>query len=202
MSMLSDIELIDRVNRDGIINPFHTELINKVIHPAYEDWKNDDGGERIISYGLSSYGYDCRVVDAYLIYHNLVSTYIDPKHFDESSFIKVEGKGHVFIPPNSFALTETIEYIKVPRDCIVLVAAKSTYARCGLVVNATVLEPEWEGTVTLELSNTTPLPVKVYSGEGIVQLLFFKNTSRLCMKSYADRKGKYQNQKGITLPKV
>lgn len=202
MSILSDIELIERVNREGIIKPFHATLVNRERYQNSDPRYDAKATDRIISYGLSSYGYDCRVVDEYLIYHNLESTYIDPKDFDVSNFIKISGKGYVLIPPNSFALTETIEYIKVPRDCIVLIAAKSTYARCGLVVNATVLEPEWEGTVTLELSNTTPLPVKVYSGEGIVQLLFFKNTSRVCLHSYADRKGKYQLQRGITLPKV
>lgn len=186
MGILSDRQLLE-LGTD-IIDPFRPYQIKEADNP-------------IISWGLSSYGYDARVVDEYLVYHNLFQTYIDPKAFNPESFTRVGGKGHVFIPPNSFALTETIEYVRVPRDCVVLVAAKSTYARVGLVVNATVLEPEWEGTVTLELSNTTPLPVKVYSGEGIVQLLFFK-ADEPCKTSYADRKGKYMHQKGITLPKV
>lgn len=199
MSILSDTEIIKLVQEQGIIKPFIQEQVK---HAQFDDWRDDDPTQsRLISFGLSSYGYDCRVRDEYLVYHNALATYIDPKAFDENSFIRVAGKGHVFIPPNSFVLTETVEYIKVPRDCLVLVAAKSSYARTGLCVNATLLEPEWEGTVTLELSNTTPLPVKVYSGEGIVQLIFMK-ADMPCQTSYADRQGKYQNQKGITLPVV
>lgn len=199
MSILSDTEIIKLVKEQDIIKPF---VHQQTKHTSFNDWRDDDETmTKLISYGLSSYGYDCRARDRYLVYHNALATYIDPKAFDERSFVEVSGKGHVFIPPNSFVLTETIEYIRVPRDCLVLVAAKSTYARVGLVVNATLLEPEWEGTVTLELSNTTPLPVKVYSGEGIVQLIFMRSDT-FCETSYADRQGKYQNQFGITLPKV
>lgn len=203
MSILSDQELFKLVQSHQIIQPFVANLRSERHQfDTDKNWRNDDETQtRLISYGLSSYGYDCRVVDRYLIYHNAFSTYIDPKAFDAKSFIEVSGQGHAFVPPNSFALTETLEYIKVPRNCLVLVAAKSTYARCGLCVNATLLEPGWEGTVTLELSNTTPLPVKVYSGEGIVQLIFMQ-ADKDCLTSYADRKGKYQNQSGITLPKV
>lgn len=194
--VLSDLEIRNLVRTDGMIEPFE---------PAQVRYRITDGGDpvqtKIISYGLSSYGYDARVVDRYLIYHNAFSTYIDPKRFDEKSFVEVKGQGYVFIPPNSFTLTETVEYIKVPRDCIVWVAAKSTYARVGMVVNATILEPEWEGTVTLELSNTTPLPIKVYSNEGIVQLIF-QRASGVCETSYADKGGKYQRQRGITLPRL
>lgn len=200
MSMLADWELVERVEREGIIKPFNAGLVSRERY-ASNDPRLTSDTDRIISYGLSSYGYDCRVRDEYLIYHNLNATFIDPKEFNTEAFTRIAGQGYAFVPPNSFALTETIEYIKVPRDCIVLVAAKSTYARCGLVVNATLLEPEWEGTVTLELSNTTPLPVKVYSGEGIVQLVFFK-ADQECITSYADRQGKYNRQRGITLPKV
>lgn len=194
--VLSDRDIRERVFVQDMINPFE---------PVQVRYKITDGGDpvqtKIMSYGLSSYGYDARCVDRYLIYHNAFSTYIDPKAFDMRSFVEVSGKGYVFIPPNSFVLTETIEYIKVPRDCIVWVAAKSSYARAGLVVNATILEPEWEGTVTLELSNTTPLPVKVYSGEGIVQLIF-QQCNSVCNVSYGDKGGKYQYQNGITLPKM
>lgn len=194
MSILSDTEIIERVREFDMINPFISNQINK-------NHSGELAPSKLISYGLSSYGYDVRVVDRYLVYHNAFTTYIDPKAFDEKSFLEVSGQGHCFIPPNSFVLTETIEYIKVPRDCVVLVAAKSTYARIGMVVNATILEPEWEGTVTLELSNTTPLPIKVYSNEGIVQLIFL-TADMMCKTSYADRKGKYQFQNSITLPKV
>lgn len=183
---------------EKIIMPFVDGQINRV-GPFRDVWAESD--DNLISWGLSSYGYDVRVKDEYSIYHNLFHTYIDPKAFDRRAFTQVAGDGYAFIPPNSFALTETIEYVRVPRNCIVLVCAKSTYARCGLVVNATVLEPEWEGTVTLELSNTTPLPIKVYSEEGVVQLMFFESSEE-CEVSYKDRKGKYMNQMGITLPKV
>jgi dCTP deaminase len=203
MSILSDQEIIELVERDGIIKPFSAELRSHKFGRKISD--NEEAmlytANPVISHGLSSYGYDVMVADHYLIYHNALATYIDPKAFDEKSFIEVSGKGYAFIPPNSFALAETVEYIKVPRDCLVMVAAKSSIARCGLVTNATMLEPGWEGTVTLELSNTTPLPIKVYSNEGICQLVFMR-ADKPCIISYADRKGKYQNQRGITLPKI
>lgn len=188
--IMSDIEIIERA-KQGMIEPFIPESVS--VTPTHVG--------KAISYGLSSYGYDARVRDEFLIYHNAYSTFIDPKDFDERSFIKYDGKGYAMIPPNSFALCETVEYFRIPRDCLPWVAAKSTYARCGLLVNSTVLEPEWEGRITLELSNSTPLPVKVYAGEGIVQIVFLKS-DRMCQTSYADRKGKYQKQIGVTPPRM
>jgi len=154
----------------------------------------------VISYGLSSYGYDARVADEFKIFTNVDSAIVDPKKFSEASF--VDRKTDVcIIPPNSFALARTVEYFRVPRDVLVICLGKSTYARCGLIVNVTPLEPEWEGHVTLEISNTTPLPAKVYANEGIAQFLFFKGDS-VCEVSYADRGGKYMGQEGVTLPRM
>ena len=152
-----------------------------------------------ISYGLSSYGYDIRVGRHFKIFHNLNTTLVDPKAFDPRSF--VDHHGDCIIPPNSFALAETMETFKIPRGVLAVCVGKSTYARCGMIVNVTPLEPEWEGVLTLEISNTTPLPAKVYAGEGIAQLLFFQG-NRECETSYRDRKGKYMDQKGLTLPTV
>jgi len=154
----------------------------------------------VISFGLSSYGYDVRIADEYKIFTNLNTTIVDPKKFDPKSF--VDFKGEVcMIPPNSFALGRTMEYFKIPRRTMTICVGKSTYARCGIITNVTPLEPGWEGHVTLEISNTTPLPAKIYSGEGIAQILFFESDEE-CLVSYADKMGKYQSQKGITLPKV
>jgi dCTP deaminase len=154
----------------------------------------------VISFGLSSYGYDVRIADEYKIFTNLNTTIVDPKKFDPKSF--VDFKGEVcMIPPNSFALGRTVEYFKIPRRTMTICVGKSTYARCGIITNVTPLEPGWEGHVTLEISNTTPLPAKIYSGEGIAQILFFESDEE-CLVSYADKMGKYQSQKGITLPKV
>lgn len=154
----------------------------------------------VISYGLSSYGYDIRIADEFKIFTNLNSTIVDPKNFDTKSF--VDFKGTVcLIPPNSFALGRTIEYFKIPRNTMTICVGKSTYARCGIITNVTPLEPEWEGYLTLEISNTTPLPAKIYSNEGIAQILFFESDEQ-CDFSYADKKGKYQAQTGVTLPKV
>lgn len=154
----------------------------------------------VISYGLSSYGYDIRIADEFKIFTNLNSTIVDPKNFDAKSF--VDFKGTVcLIPPNSFVLGRTIEYFKIPRNTMTICVGKSTYARCGIITNVTPLEPGWEGYLTLEISNTTPLPAKIYSNEGIAQILFFESDEQ-CDFSYADKKGKYQAQTGVTLPKV
>jgi dCTP deaminase len=154
-----------------------------------------------VSYGLSSYGYDIRVGDHYKIFTNVKSEIIDPKNFSRDSFVDHQGE-HCIIPPNSFALAETMEYVKIPRDVLAICVGKSTYARCGIIVNVTPIEPEWEGIITLEISNTTPLPAKVYSGEGIAQLIFLRANDKPCETSYADKKGKYQKQEKLTLPMV
>jgi dCTP deaminase len=154
----------------------------------------------VISYGLSSYGYDVRVGRRFKIFTNARCTVVDPKDFDPASFVDIEDD-YCLIPPNSFALAETIEYLEIPRDVIAICVGKSTYARCGIIVNVTPLEPEWRGRVTLEISNTTPLPAKIYAGEGIAQILFLR-TGAHCQTSYADKQGKYQDQKGLTLPFV
>ena len=156
--------------------------------------------EGVISYGVSSYGYDLRVGDEFKIFTNVNSAMIDPKKFDEKSFVSVSAECCI-IPPNSFALARSVEYFKIPRDVLTICVGKSTYARCGIIVNVTPFEPEWEGFVTLEISNTTPLPAKVYANEGLCQILFFQS-DEICETSYADRKGKYQGQKGIVLPKL
>ena len=153
----------------------------------------------VISYGVSSYGYDLRIADDFKIFTNIISTIVDPKNFDPKSFVDYKGEICI-IPPNSFALGKSIEYFKIPRNVITVCLGKSTYARCGIIVNVTPFEPEWEGYVTLEISNTTPLPAKIYANEGIAQVLFFESDEP-CEVSYADKKGKYQAQKGITLPK-
>lgn len=154
----------------------------------------------VISYGLSSYGYDIRVSDHFKIFTNVHSAIVDPKNFDPRSFVDFTGDVCV-IPPNSFVLAQTVEYFRIPRDVITVCLGKSTYARCGLIVNVTPFEPEWEGFVTLEISNTTPLPARVYANEGIAQVLFF-HADEICEVSYADRKGKYQNQQKIELPRI
>ncbi|MDH3583553.1 MAG: dCTP deaminase [Phycisphaerae bacterium] len=162
-----------------------------------------------ISFGVSSYGYDVRVGTVFKIFTNVsrhgTQAVVDPKHFNDDSFVTVDtrltGKDHVVIPPNSFALCETVETFDIPRDLLVICLGKSTYARCGIIVNVTPLEPEWRGKVTIEISNTTPLPAKIYANEGIAQLLFFR-ADRVCAQSYADKCGKYQDQAGLTLPRV
>jgi len=156
--------------------------------------------EGVISYGLSSYGYDLRVADEFKIFTNVNSTIVDPKHFDEKSLVTVQ-TDICLIPPNSFALARSVEYFKIPRSTLTICVGKSTYARCGIIVNVTPFEPEWEGFVTLEISNTTPLPAKIYANEGLCQILFFQSDEP-CETSYADRKGKYQKQQGIVLPKL
>ena len=163
----------------------------------YEDRQVCDGK---ISYGVSSYGYDIRVSDEYKIFTNVNSSIIDPKRFDAKSFVDYKGDVCI-VPPNSFALARSVEYFKIPRDVLVICLGKSTYARCGIIVNVTPLEPEWEGHVTLEFSNTTPLPAKVYANEGACQFLFLKGDIA-CDVSYLERSGKYMKQRGVTLPKL
>jgi dCTP deaminase len=156
----------------------------------------------VISYGLSSYGYDMRVAREFKIFTNVHSTVVDPKGFDGKSFVEYEGDICI-VPPNSFALARSVEYFRIPRNALTICVGKSTYARCGIITNVTPFEPEWEGFVTLEISNTTPLPAKIYANEGIAQVLFFEaDADDICETSYADRKGKYQAQRGITLPTI
>jgi dCTP deaminase len=156
--------------------------------------------EGVISYGLSSYGYDARIADEFKIFTNINHTIVDPKDFDPRSFVDFKGD-QCIIPPNSFALARTVERFRIPRNVITICLGKSTYARCGIIVNVTPLEPEWEGIVTLEVSNTTPLPARIYANEGIAQFLFFEGDEP-CETSYADKKGKYQAQQGLTLPRL
>ncbi len=171
-------------------------LEQKMIEPFVENQVR----QGVISYGLSSYGYDIRVANEFKIFTNVFSVTVDPKNFDPKSMIDFTGEVCI-IPPNSFALARTVEYFRIPRDTLTICVGKSTYARCGIIVNVTPFEPEWEGYVTLEISNTTPLPAKIYANEGIAQVLFFEG-DEVCEVSYADRKGKYQNQQGILLPKL
>jgi dCTP deaminase len=154
----------------------------------------------VISYGLSSYGYDIRIADSFKIFTNVFNTVVDPKGFDPRSFVDYQGEV-ALIPPNSFALGRSVEYFKIPRNVLTICVGKSTYARCGIITNVTPFEPEWEGFVTLEISNTTPLPARIYANEGIAQVIFFES-DEVCAVSYADRQGKYQAQQGIVLPKV
>jgi dCTP deaminase len=169
-------------------------------HGMIEPFEDRQVRAGVISYGLSSYGYDIRVADEFKVFTNINSTVVDPKNFDNRSFVDVKADVCI-IPPNSFALAKTVEYFRIPRDVLTVCVGKSTYARCGLIVNVTPFEPEWEGFVTLEISNTTPLPAKVYANEGISQVLFFQSDEQ-CEVSYADKKGKYQKQQGLTLPKL
>ncbi len=171
-------------------------LEHKMIEP-FVDSQVRDG---VVSYGLSSYGYDIRVADEFKIFTNVYSAIVDPKHFDPRSMVDFKGDVCI-IPPNSFALARTVEYFRIPRSTLTICVGKSTYARCGIIVNVTPFEPEWEGYVTLEISNTTPLPAKIYANEGISQVLFFEGDES-CDVSYADRKGKYQNQQTILLPRL
>ena len=157
---------------------------------------------KAISYGLSSYGYDMRVAPEFKIFTNVLSAIVDPKHFDSKSFVEFEGDVCI-VPPNSFALARSVEYFRIPRNVLTICLGKSTYARCGIITNVTPFEPEWEGFVTLEISNTTPLPAKVYANEGICQVLFFEaDDDDICETSYKDKAGKYQGQQGVTLPKL
>lgn len=182
----------------GILNDRSIRLLaqrERMIDPFVEKLNESD----VISYGLSSYGYDARVAPKFKIFTNVNNSLIDPKSFHEENFV-IKEADHCIIPPNGFVLASTIEYFKIPKNVFVLCVGKSTYARCGIIVNVTPLEPGWEGNVTLELSNTTPNPAKIYANEGICQFMFFKGQP--CETSYADRAGKYQGQTGITLPKM
>lgn len=182
--MVRNDRWIKKMARNGMIEPFEEGLIR----------------EGVISYGVSSYGYDMRIADEFKIFTNINNTVVDPKNFDPKSFVEFKGEVCI-IPPNSFALARSVEYFRIPRDVLVICIGKSTYARCGIIVNVTPLEPMWEGYLTIEISNTTPLPAKIYANEGIAQLIFLKAEEE-CEISYADRKGKYQAQQGIVLPKI
>ena len=191
MSVLSDIEIRERSVKNNMISPFVEKLVRKT----------DE--QKVLSYGLSSYGYDVRVSNEFKIFTNINSSVIDPKNFSNENFITktVNDNESIILPPNSFCLANTVETFKIPRDIVVICVGKSTYARCGIVVNVTPIEPEFEGQVVLEFSNTTNLPAKLYAGEGACQFVFFK-ADTVCETSYADRSGKYQGQTGIQLPKV
>jgi len=184
MSIKSDIWIKRMATDHGMIEPFVDEQVS----------------EGVVSYGVSSYGYDIRVADEFKIFTNINTTVIDPKSFDPRSFQDLKADVCI-VPPNSFALARTVEYFRIPRDVLTVCLGKSTYARCGIIVNVTPFEPEWEGTATLEISNTTPLPARIYANEGIAQVLFFQS-DEACERSYADKKGKYQAQQEVTLPKI
>ena len=170
----------------------------RMIEP-YEESQIHEG---VVSYGVSSYGYDMRVAHEFKIFTNVHSTVVDPKHFDDRSFVEHCGEICI-VPPNSFALARSVEYFRIPRHVLTICVGKSTYARCGIITNVTPFEPEWEGHVTLEISNTTPLPARIYAGEGIAQVLFFEaDEDDVCETSYADKRGKYQAQRGVTLPRI
>jgi dCTP deaminase len=169
-------------------------------HQMIEPFVDGQVRTGVISYGVSSYGYDVRVGDEFKVFTNVFNTVVDPKHFDPKSFVDIKADVCI-IPPNSFALASTIEYFRIPREILTVCLGKSTYARCGIIVNVTPFEPEWEGHVTIEISNTTPLPAKIYANEGIAQVLFFQS-DETCAVSYKDKKGKYQGQRGVTLPKL
>lgn len=171
-----------------------------MIEPFVERQVRTTDQQPVISYGVSSYGYDVRCADEFKVFTNLHSVTVDPKNFDEKSFVDVKGD-YCIIPPNSFALARTVEYFRIPRDVLTICLGKSTYARCGIIVNVTPLEPEWEGHVTLEFSNTTTLPAKIYANEGVAQMLFLQS-DEACEVSYRDRQGKYQGQRGVTLPRA
>jgi len=169
-------------------------------HQMIDPFVDDQVRLGVISFGVSSYGYDVRVGDEFKVFTNVYNTVVDPKNFDSKSFVDIKADVCI-IPPNSFALASTIEYFRIPRDVLTVCLGKSTYARCGIIVNVTPFEPEWEGHVTIEISNTTPLPAKIYANEGIAQVLFFQADEE-CERSYKDKKGKYQAQRGVTLPKI
>jgi dCTP deaminase len=188
MSIKSDRWIREQAEQHGMIEPFEAGQVRAI------------NGEKIVSYGTSSYGYDVRCANEFKIFTNINSTIVDPKNFDEGSFVDFVGDVCI-IPPNSFALARTVEYFRIPRDVLTICLGKSTYARCGIIVNVTPLEPEWEGHVTLEFSNTTPLPAKIYAGEGCAQMLFVGG-DQICEVSYKDRGGKYQGQRGVTLPRT
>jgi dCTP deaminase len=176
-------------------------LEHRMIEPFVDRQVRTDESAKLVSFGLSSYGYDLRVADEFKVFTNVYNSIVDPKHFRDDSFVAFKGISSCIIPPNSFALARSIEYFRIPRNVLTLCIGKSTYARCGIIVNVTPFEPEWEGTVTLEISNTTPLPAKIYAGEGLAQVLFFE-AKEACEVSYADRNGKYMKQLDITCPRI
>lgn len=189
MGIHSDQWIRRMAKEHGMIEPFEENQV-----------RYSEDGTRRISYGVSSYGYDLRVSDQFKVFTNVHNTVVDPKQFDEKSFVDIETDVCI-IPPNSFALARSVEYFRIPRSVLTVCLGKSTYARCGIIVNVTPFEPEWEGQVTLEISNTTPLPARIYANEGLAQVLFFE-AAEPCETSYADRKGKYMGQKGITIPRL
>ena len=199
MSILSDKQIRALCENHGMIEPFEPKLVRES-NPGLIRSARGDTPQKVVSYGLSSYGYDIRCAREFKVFTNINSTIVDPKNFDQRNFVEIEAD-ECIIPPNSFALARTVEYFRIPRDVLTVCLGKSTYARCGIIVNVTPFEPEWEGHVTLEFSNTTPLPAKIYAGEGCAQVLFFKG-DQPCEVSYRDRGGKYQGQTGVTLPKV
>ncbi len=186
MGLQADRWIRERAENEGMIEPFEPEQVRSI------------NGNKVISYGLSSYGYDLRVAREFKVFTNMYSSLIDPKDFNEQAFVHIEADTCI-IPPNSFALARSVEYFRIPRNVLTICIGKSTYARCGIIVNVTPFEPEWEGYVTLEISNTTPLPAKIYANEGLAQVLFYTGAEE-CEVSYADRGGKYMRQTGITLP--
>jgi dCTP deaminase len=188
MSVCSDRWIRRMAKEQGMIEPFSDGQVRT----------NESG--RLISYGLSSYGYDLRVSDEFKVFTNVFNTVVDPKAFDPASFVDLK-TDICIVPPNSFALARSVEYFRIPRDVLTICVGKSTYARCGIIVNVTPFEPEWEGHVTLEISNTTPLPARIYANEGLAQVVFFK-AEEICETSYADRGGKYMKQRGITVPRM
>lgn len=188
MSIKSDKWIRRMAQEHGMIEPFEPNQVKQV------------NGQAIVSYGTSSYGYDIRCSSEFKLFTDINSTIVDPKHFDPKSFVEVHGESCI-IPPNSFALARTVEYFRIPRNVLTICLGKSTYARCGIIVNVTPFEPEWEGYVTLEFSNTTPLPARIYANEGVAQVVFFES-DEACETSYKDRQGKYQGQTGVTLPKI
>jgi len=190
MSVKSDKWIRRMAQEHGMIEPFEPTQIKEI------------GGRRVVSFGTSSYGYDIRCSEEFKLFTDINSTIVDPKNFDPKSFVDVQGSSCI-IPPNSFALARTVEYFRIPRNVLTLCLGKSTYARCGIIVNVTPLEPEWEGYVTLEFSNTTPLPARIYANEGVAQVIFLEAAADdVCEVSYKDRGGKYQGQSGVTLPKI
>jgi dCTP deaminase len=188
MAIKSDKWIKKMAAEHGMIEPFEENQVRSI------------NGNKVISYGTSSYGYDIRCANEFKIFTNINSTIVDPKNFDPKNFVEVDAESCI-IPPNSFALARTVEYFRIPRNVLTVCLGKSTYARCGIIVNVTPFEPEWEGYVTLEFSNTTPLPAKIYANEGVAQVLFFESDEE-CEISYKDRDGKYMKQVGVTLPKA
>lgn len=189
MAVCSDKWIRRMAVEKGMIEPFVDGQV-----------KQSEDGRRVVSYGLSSYGYDLRVSDEFKVFTNVFSAMVDPKAFDERSFVDIQTDVCI-VPPNSFALARSVEYFRIPREALTICVGKSTYARCGIIVNVTPFEPEWEGHVTLEISNTTPLPARIYANEGLAQVVFF-TADEVCETSYADRAGKYMKQRGITIPRL